>query len=128
MRGCSGLIIGARSEVERVLGRYRLAPSKIAVIFNPVDLCIWFPIERAKARKKYGIPLDAKVVINYGRTEIERKGLDVLLQAWSMITAGRLECKLNLLLIGTGNDAQTLSNAINEMGLRDIIRINEYVL
>jgi starch synthase len=128
MRGCSGLIIGARSEVERVLSRYRIAPSKIAVIFNPVDLFIWFPVERAEARKKYGIPLDAKVIINYGRTEIERKGLDVLLRAWSMITTDRQDCKLNLLLIGTGNDAQTLSNTINEMRLRGIIRINEYVL
>ncbi|MDF5732134.1 MAG: glycosyltransferase family 4 protein [Rhizonema sp. PD38] len=128
MRRCSGLIIPTKTEIQRVNAAYgSIPPARVARIFNPLDVATWGRIHREEARAALGIPLDAKVVVWHGRVEIERKGLDVLLEAWNQICSQRRETKLQLLLVGTGSDANKLRQRIEALQLRGVIWVNEFV-
>lgn len=129
LRACSGIIIGSTSEAERVRERYgRMAPKKIARIFNPLDVTLWNRREGAGARIELGIAADALVVAWHGRVEIHRKGLDVLVDAWWQLANGYDDRKLHLILVGTGSDANQLRRRIADADLSGVHWIDEYVL
>ncbi len=126
-RGCTGAIVATQTEIERIQAWYGIPSSKIARIFNPVDVTAWQASDRSEARAALGIPLNARVVAWHGRVEIERKGLDILLDAWQQICGERSEQDLRLILVGTGSDAEQLRQRIDEMQLNGVIWINEFV-
>ncbi|MGF2035173.1 MAG: glycosyltransferase family 4 protein [Nostoc sp. CmiVER01] len=127
LRGCTGLIIAPQTELQRVRDRYKILTSKLARIFNPVDVASWRAIDRSAARTAVGMPLTAKVVVCHGRIEMHRKGLDILLDAWDQICRQRLEQDLRLLLVGTGPDADKLRDRITAMQLRGVMWQDEFV-
>lgn len=67
-------------------------------------------------------------MICHGRIEIHRKGLDVLLEAWQLVTRARPQMPLRLLLVGTGSDAARLRARIEEMNLAGVVWVDRYVL
>jgi len=126
-RGCTGAIVATQTEIGRIQSRYGIPSSKIARIFNPVDVASWQARDRTEARAALGIPLEAKVLAWHGRVEIERKGLDILLNAWQQICNERPDKDLRLLLVGTGSDAERLCQSIDEMHLKGVLWLNEFV-
>jgi starch synthase len=104
MRAARGLVIGADSEAERVVEKYRIAAKKIWRIHNPIDLDFWRPIDREESRRQLGLPAQSRIVIYHGRIDIYGKGLDLLLKAWEQIRdrPGRQDSLL--LIIGSGHD------------------------
>ena len=137
IRACSGLIIASQPEIERVKCHYNISATKIAQIFNPLDLNFWKKRDCFQTRSALGIPLNSRVIIYHGRIERYRKGLDILLSAWQQICQSYGENDLCLLLVGTGNDVEWLEKAIRrslplsaiaKMSLKNIIWINQYIL
>jgi len=126
-RFCSGVIIAAQTEIERVCKDYQLSTSKIARIFNPIDIAAWQRRDRSWARELISIPLDARVVVWHGRVEIERKGLDILLDAWEQVCGDRPNQDLRLLLLGTGSDATKLHHHLATKPLPGVIWIDEFI-
>ena len=108
LRACSGLIVGSSVEADRLRRHYGVPAGKIARIFNPLDLRIWPPVDRAEARSVLGIPREARVVAWHGRIDLHRKGLDVLAAAWAEVRRAQPGRDLRLLLLGTGRDAPAL--------------------
>jgi glycosyltransferase involved in cell wall biosynthesis len=127
MRLCAGLIVASEAEAARVRARYGIPASKIARIFNPVDPEVWSPSDRDTARAKLCIPPAARVAVWHGRVSIRQKGLDTLLDAWRQVCARRPDGDLRLILIGTGTDAETLRNAITEVGLPGVLWIEQFI-
>lgn len=127
LRACAGLIVATQTEVQRVQERYGVPSTKIAQIFNPLDVATWKAMDRNEARTTLGIPLDAQVVVNHGRIDLHRKGLDVLLEAWQQVYRDRPDKDLRLLLVGTGSDAEKLRDRIATMQLQGVIWVDEYV-
>jgi glycosyltransferase involved in cell wall biosynthesis len=127
MKNCHGLIIATQTEIDRVQDAYTISVNKIRRVFNPIDLSVWQKCDQDKSRKALGIPSTAKVVVCHGRIEIERKGLDVLLAAWSHLCANYPNQDLRLLLVGTGSDAESLGQRLSSMRLSNIIWVNEFV-
>jgi glycosyltransferase involved in cell wall biosynthesis len=125
LKQCAGLIIGPAAEATRVQAQYRLTTRKIARIPNPIDLGQWRPIPRMKARETLGLPLSARIAISHGRIDIFRKGLDVLLDAWTKIREGRPHQDWRLVLIGSGDDASKLRGMLSS--LRSVIWIDSYI-
>jgi starch synthase len=123
---CAGTIVATQTEIERVRKNYKLPDSKIARIFNPVDITVWQRCDR-RARELMSIPLDARVVVWHGRVEIERKGLDILLDAWAIVCRDRPNQDLRLLLIGTGSDASKLHHRLITKPLPGVIWIDEFI-
>ena len=127
LQACTGLIVATQTEVQRVQEHYGVPSTKIARIFNPLDVANWNAIARSEARAALGIPLDAQVVVNHGRIDLHRKGLDVLLEAWEQVYRDRPDKDLRLLLVGTGSDAEKLRDRITTMQLQGVIWVDEYV-
>lgn len=127
MKACTGLVIGPQSEIQRVRTRYALPDTKIAQIFNPIDLTLWFPLDKTEVRTSLNLPINACVVVWHGRVEIHVKGLDVLLDAWEQVCRDRPEQDLMLLLVGMGTDADKLRQRLANLQSQNVTWIDEYV-
>jgi glycosyltransferase involved in cell wall biosynthesis len=127
LRSCRGLIIATATEMHRVQSRYGVPTRKIARISNPIDASFWKRVDRDSARAELKIPPSSCVVAWHGRVLLERKGLDLLVDAWSRICKSRSVEDLRLLLIGTGKDAPELQKLIEARGLQSVIWIREFV-
>ncbi|MBI4790116.1 MAG: glycosyltransferase family 4 protein [Chloroflexi bacterium] len=125
LRASAGLIIAPQREANRVQARYGVPPTKIARIFNPIDLSVWKPADRIAARTALGIPTDARVVAWHGRVAIHKKGLDILLDAWERLYRARPQQTLRLVLIGTGDDAAELQQRVAK--IPSVIWINRFI-
>jgi glycosyltransferase involved in cell wall biosynthesis len=125
MRACAGLIVAPKTEADRVRARYGVSPTKLARIFNPIDLETWHPANRGEARAALGIPADAQVVAWHGRVVIHKKGLDLLLAAWEQICREHPHQELRLMLVGTGDDAKELDQHLAK--IPGVIWINRFV-
>jgi glycosyltransferase involved in cell wall biosynthesis len=126
IRAACGLVIGADSEAERVLERYRIEPKKIWRIYNPIDLELWRPMDRDESRRQLGLPSQARIVIYHGRIDIHRKGLDVLLGAWEHIQDHADREDLILLIIGSGHDDAEFRQRLDALALPSIRWIDHY--
>jgi glycosyltransferase involved in cell wall biosynthesis len=126
VRRSSGLIIAAHTEIQRVRAAYGIPAQRIAHIPNPMDVAAWRAIDQREAREQIGIDPDARVVVWHGHTQIRRKGLDVLLDAWELIRSQRPGPGALLLLVGTGRNTSELKRRVD--GDPSIRWIDRYVL
>jgi glycosyltransferase involved in cell wall biosynthesis len=124
VRGSAGLIVGAATEADRVKSVYGVAGQRMASIPNPIDTAAWHPGDQELARRQLGIPATAAVVAWHGRLAIWKKGLDVLLDAWELLSR-RDGDDLRLLLVGSGRDAPELRARLEASGLANVIWIDE---
>ena len=123
----AGLLVGSRREAEAVSERYRLPPGAVTLVPNPIDVHEWTPGDRSAARSALGVPADAPVACWHGRTQVGRKGLDVLVEAWRLVCAERPGVDLRLLLCGGGSGAERLRRLIARADLRGVHWHDEYV-
>lgn len=128
LRACSGVMVGASAEIDRLRAVYGLTGDKVAHIPNSVDVSLWHPGQRDLVRAEMGIETDSCVVAWHGRVQIERKGLDLLLSAWRMLRYMREDRDLKLLLMGSGRNRVLLREMIDELSSSaDVIWIDRYV-
>lgn len=127
IKACTGLVIGPQSEIQRVQAHYGLSDTKIAQIFNPIDLASWVPLDRTEVRVALNLPINVRIVMWHGRVEINTKGLDVLLDAWEQICCERPEQDLMLLLVGMGTDADKLRQRLASLQNQNVTWIDKYV-
>jgi starch synthase len=127
VRRCAGLIVGPSSEAVRVQAEYRISGDKIARLPNPLDLTDWEPVPRTEARESLGIPINARVAISHGRIDIFRKGLDLLLDAWSRLRLAHSAQDWRLVLIGSGDDAAKFRNLLNAPDYSSVLWIDHYI-
>jgi glycosyltransferase involved in cell wall biosynthesis len=123
VRGATGLIIGAASEAHRVSETYAISNMRVARIPNPIDTEVWRPGDREASRRRLGIPQDAAVVAWHGRVAIWKKGLDVLLDAWELLS--RRGGDTYLLLVGAGRDAPELRTRLEASAARNVVWVDE---
>lgn len=127
VRRAAGLIIASAAEAARVRDRYRPDPGRIRSIPNPVDVARWRPASQDPGRAELGIPAAARVVTWQGRVEIDKKGLDVLLDAWTRVCERQAQHSPILLLVGDGPDAAWLRRMVE--AARPTVRwVDRYVL
>jgi glycosyltransferase involved in cell wall biosynthesis len=127
VRDAAGLIIASEREAQRVRDRYRLPAERVAAIPNPMDVTRWRPLPKKAARSELGIPTHRRVVVWQGRVEVDKKGLDVLLDAWTRVCKRQGAYAPLLLLVGSGRDADVLHRLV-EAAPPDTIRwVDRYV-
>ena len=123
----AGLLVGSRREAAAVSERYRLPPGAVTLVPNPIDVHEWTPGDRSVARSALGVPAEAPVACWHGRTQVGRKGLDILVEAWRLVCAERPGVDLRLLLCGGGKGAKRLRRLIVRADLRGVHWHDEYV-
>jgi glycosyltransferase involved in cell wall biosynthesis len=128
VRAAAGFIIASEGEAQRVRARYRLRPERVAAIPNPLDVTRWRSLPKDVVRSELGIPTDARVVVWQGRVEVDKKGLDVLLDAWRRVWAQHGAYSPLLLLVGTGRDEGLLRQLIQAAPPGSVRWVDRYVM
>ncbi|MEJ7799569.1 MAG: glycosyltransferase family 4 protein [Ilumatobacter sp.] len=126
LRGCSALLAGSEAECERLVTVRRVKPSRVHRVVNPVDVTAWTPQDRDAARRQLDISSDSLVVAWHGRVELQRKGIDVLLDAWPLVRDALPNRTLCLLLVGSGPDDEALRKLLNDSGGKDVRWLASY--
>ena len=128
LQAARGLAVGAEGEARRVAERYGVPTARIWPVHNPIDLDLWWPMDRAEARRALDLPPEARIVVCHGRIDMHRKGLDVLLDAWRLVTAARPKQDVRLILVGTGQDDQVLRAELARRQLPGLTWFDRYEL
>jgi starch synthase len=123
LRACSGLIVASSAERERLAKIYPHIALNVANIPNPLDAEEWKAIARQHAREGLGLSGETFIVVNHGRIDIRRKGLDVLLQAWSFFSG---DVSSELVIIGSGQDREVFARLLSEAGLANVRWLSDY--
>jgi L-malate glycosyltransferase len=85
--------------------KFKINPGRIKLLNVPVDLNVFYPMDKGVLRKKYGFDQATKIILYAGRFEKE-KNLVMLLDAFKILKT-KLE-NLSLLLVGRGRQSETI--------------------
>lgn len=96
----------AATDIDRahMLRFYHAPAHRITVIPGGVNLRLFRPIARAEARRRLGLPQDQPVVLFVGRIQ-RLKGVDVLLEAFSLLEPAAARSRAAQLLVVGGTPA-----------------------
>jgi len=125
LRRCNGLIVASARERARLAEEYPRLTVPVANIPNPLDTEEWRPEDRATARAQLGLSAQAFIVVNHGRTDIARKGLDILLQAWKRFCPRHPEAQA--FIIGSGQDHAAFAQLLADQAPPRLTWIDTYV-
>ena len=121
---CADLLVTSTSaEADELRRAYRVCPSRLAVVPPGVDQETFQPQPRSRARCLIGHP-DDRIFLFVGRLE-PLKGVDVLLRALALLTAGGRYPEVRLLVVGEnsgvgdGGELERLQRLAAELGLGD---------
>ena len=109
------IVVWSKHEKNFIIDHFNIDPKKLIIIPPGVDIEIFRPMNKLKARKYLNINAKSKIMLFVGRLE-RLKGLDVLLEAISMID----NQDTNLLVVGgTYNieEVTRLKNISSSLGL-----------
>ncbi|NTJ62081.1 glycosyltransferase family 4 protein [Agrobacterium rhizogenes] len=127
LRACRGLIVASAAERERLAKAYPRIAVDIANIPNPLDTREWQATDRSEARANLGLPQDCFIVLNHGRIDIRRKGLDVLLKAWERFAGASGASACRLVIIGSGQDNDAFAKLVRESELANVQWLSGYM-
>lgn len=123
LRACRGLIVASAAERARLARAYPRLTLNLADIANPIDTAEWKASDRRAARASLGLSEESFLAVNHGRIDVQRKGLDVLLKAW---TAFAGDGAAELVVIGSGQDQARFAGLLNESGLCNVRWLSHY--
>ncbi|MDW6022002.1 glycosyltransferase family 4 protein [Mesorhizobium sp. BAC0120] len=123
LRACRGLIVASAGERTRLSRAYPRIDLNIADIPNPIDAEEWRATDRQQARAELGLPADRFLIINHGRIDIRRKGLDVLIEAWAPFAEDRAA---ELVIIGSGQDREAFAGLLRKGGAPNVRWLSDY--
>ena len=123
LRACSGLIVASAAERDRLSHAYPRIRLNVVDIPNPIEAQEWHAFDRQEARVALGLPADSFIVINHGRIDIRRKGLDVLLQAWAAFAD---DVQAKLVIIGSGQDREPFAELLRKSELSNVLWLSDY--
>lgn len=116
--GDASLVISAGGYPAAEARRAQTVLPEVVQIPPGVDSSLFVPlpaIERASARTRFGLPVDAPVVLSLSRL-VPRKGMDVLIEAAArLVNSGRFG-GLTVVIAGTGRDRPRLDRLIRRSG------------
>jgi glycosyltransferase involved in cell wall biosynthesis len=105
---------------EHLIKYFNINQERIKVIYNFVDPKeVVISRERFELRKELGIDEQAIVIGFIGRFSVREKGVDVLLEAFKIIS--HEYNNLKLIMIGDGDDKKYINNFINQNNLDAVI-------
>lgn len=124
LRRTQHLVFGCRLQLDQWIDRYRLPASSSRVIYNGVDHAHFNSAaigeSRDQLRVRYGLPVDAFVVISVAQLRPEKQQVH-LVQAVAALASRGLP--IHALLVGEGGQRASIERRIADLGLRDRVRL-----
>ena len=120
MRAVDAIVVSTEQERQDLSRLYQVPPSMVSVIPAGVDLKLFRPLDRARARQSLGLT-ENRVILSVGRIE-PLKGLDIPIRAMARLDDAT---DARLLIVGgdPGRDSELkrLRSMAAQMGLRDVV-------
>lgn len=119
------LVVSTAAEGDELRRAYRVPPHRLAVVPPGVDLETFRPQPKAVARQLVGHP-DRRLFVFVGRLE-PLKGVDVILRAFALLTAGGRHPEARVLVLGedsgagAGGEQARLRRLAGDLGIADRI-------
>ena len=123
MRRYAGLLVASSEEAARLNRYYPGLRVPVHGLPNPIDASEWRGHDRLEARRALGLDPAGFIVMNHGRIEVRRKGLDVMIDAWKPFAA---RDGATLVIIGTGADHDDFAARLAAARLPNLRWISEY--
>jgi glycosyltransferase involved in cell wall biosynthesis len=117
----SNQVIAVCQALKEAIGNLGIPEDKIIVIPNGVDLSKFYPIPKNEARVKLGLP-NKRIILSVGSL-IPRKGFDLLIRAFRILSEKFQEKDLHLIIVGEGSSRKELEKLISSLKLIDNIRL-----
>lgn len=115
------LFIAISQEIADGLRKDGIPPERIKHITNFVDTDKFQPINNNERHMfKRTLSLDENIVINFTGRIVGRKGLDILIHAFTKNS--ELTLSSRLLIVGTGQDEQRVKEMVSDLGIGDKVR------
>jgi teichuronic acid biosynthesis glycosyltransferase TuaC len=113
LKRASGVIAVSNALKQRMVD-LGIEAGKIAVIRNGVDRSIFYPRDRAEARRRLGLASDSRIIITVGAL-VPLKGIDRLIDAMKLLSNESIK----LYVIGEGPERAALEAQIAKHNLTD---------
>lgn len=116
--GCDAIIAVSSGEKEHAVGTLHIAPSRVKVILNGIDVGS-FP-SRKTARDLLGLD-DGRFVVGFVGRFVPQKNMKRLLETFA--AAKRQEPTLHLVLVGGGEELPTVRERLHDLALQDDVTL-----
>lgn len=120
---CADRVFSVSDSLRRHAGSLGADVEKIRVVGNGVDLDCFYPENRGEARAKFGLPVDAPVLVSVGGL-VERKGFHRVIECLPALL--QRFPRLQYLVIGgpspEGDISAQLRQQVESLGLRNVVR------
>lgn len=116
-RNCDGVITVARAlmeELERLVPDLPQPPAMRRTLRNGVDLEMFRPMDRASARQQFSITRPTLLSVGH---LIPRKANEIVVRAMPLLT------DYDLVIAGSGPDRSMLLELVDQLGLRERVRL-----
>jgi len=124
LRRANHLVFGCALQQEQWIERYRLPATRSRVIYNGVDRAHFNPEAvaqtREQLRRRYGLPLDAFVVVTVGVLRPEKQQTDLVRAVGVLASSG---LPVHALLVGDGGERGAIERCIADLGVRDRVHL-----
>lgn len=114
LRGMDHVVAVSSELRDLVVNHFGVAPERVSVRFNGIDPRLFRLMDRERARRRLGLPLNRRIVLNVARLSPEKRH-DVLLEA----VAHCPDRDFQVHLAGGGPLADSLPAAIRQAGLEN---------
>jgi glycosyltransferase involved in cell wall biosynthesis len=118
------LILTKVEYTRKFLSEAGVPMEKTAALYNPCDLGLYRPMDRAKARSKLNIPGDAMVIVHHGVLH-PNKVNGRIIKALSEIKQEAPE--IHYLLIGSGPEMESLKKTARETGMEENVTFTGWI-
>src|SRR5512139_2495053 len=113
-------VFSVSASLRRLAIELGVAMEKTEVIGNGVDTARFYPVDRTVARRKYGLPIDARVLVSVGAL-VERKGMHRVIDCLPMLI--KRHPNLHYAIVGgaspEGDDRAELTAQVARLGLAE---------
>lgn len=117
LQGADAVLTVGHTLRDRVVG-FGVPPERVTAFHRGVDTAVFCPGDAREARARLGLPTDAPMALWVGRM-VPVKGLDVLLEAWSLLAVPLSGARL--CLVGDGPRMASLRGQAARLGLGSVV-------
>lgn len=111
-------VIAVSEALKRRMIELGVEEDKIAVIRNGVDREVFYPRDRAEARRKLGLDLQSRIIVTVGAL-VPVKGVNRLIDAMALARNSMRDANAKLYVIGEGPQRATLESRIARRSVAD---------
>ena len=114
------IITVSRSNQEILIKRLGISKNKISLIPNGFNARLFYPIDKIQVRRKLGLPLNKKVILNVANL-IPIKGQKYLIEAIEGVARYRKDVLCTI--VGDGMLKKDLENQIKKLNLENYVKL-----